>query len=64
MIAPSYLAAVVAIAVQVLSFLGINVGSEELTTTITTIITVLAGLVVMYRQLTEGRSTLMGVKPR
>ena len=62
--APSYIAAVVAIAVQVLAFLGINVGSEELTTTMTTLITVVAGLVVVYRQLTEGRSTIMGAKPK
>lgn len=63
-IAPSYIAGVVVVLVQVLSFLGINIGSEALTTTLETLLTVGAGLVILYRQLTEGRSTLAGTKPK
>lgn len=63
-IAPSYLAGVVVVLVQLLSFLGINIGSAELTTTIETLLTLGAGLVVIYRQLTQGRSTLSGIKPK
>lgn len=64
MLAPSYISAVVAVLVNVLALAGVQVGSEELTTTITTILTVISGLVIMYRQITEGRSTFGGRKPR
>lgn len=64
MLAPSYISAVVAVLVNVLALLGVQVGSEELTTTITTLITVVSGIVIMYRQVTEGRSTLGGTKPK
>lgn len=63
MFAPSYVASAVAILVQVLSFLGITVGTEELSTTLTTLVTIGSGLFVMYRQLKTGRSTLGGTRP-
>ena len=62
-LAPSYLAGIVVVLVQVLNFLGIEIGTEALTTTLSTLLTVGAGLVVLYRQLTQGRSTLAGTKP-
>lgn len=63
-IAPTYIAGIVVLLVQILGFLGIEVGSEALTTTLETLFTVGAGLVIIYRQLTEGRSTLAGTKPK
>lgn len=64
MFAPSYLAMVVTVLVQALAYFGVVVGSEELTTTITTLVTVVSGLVVMYRQYSTGRSTLGGLRPK
>jgi len=62
--APSYIATVAALLAQVLKLIGIEVGDEQLTNAIVTIITIGAGLVVVFRQLTEGRSNLFGVKPK
>lgn len=62
--APSYIATIAALLAQVLKLLGIEVGDEQLTNAIVTVITIGAGLVVVFRQLTEGRSNLFGVKPK
>lgn len=62
--APSYIATVAALLAQVLKLLGIEVGDEQLTNAIVTIITIGAGLVVVFRQLTEGHSNVFGVKPK
>lgn len=64
MFAPSYIAALVSILVQVLNALGVNIGSEALTTTITTLITLGSALFIAYRQIKMGRSTLGGARPR
>ena len=64
MLAPSYVAAAVSILVNVLSYVGITVGSDALTTTITTLVTVGTGLFIMYRQLSTGRSTIGGTRPK
>lgn len=63
MFAPSYVAMIVSVLVQVLAHFGVTVGSEELTTTITTLITLGTALFVMYRQVTTGKSTLGGTRP-
>lgn len=63
MFAPTYLAGIVVVLVQVLNFLGIEVGSEALTTTLETLFTVGAGLFVLYRQISTGRSTIAGTRP-
>jgi uncharacterized membrane protein len=60
--APTYVSAAVAVLVNVFALLGIQVGSEELTTTITTVVTIISGFVIMYRQVTTGRSTVFGAK--
>jgi uncharacterized protein with von Willebrand factor type A (vWA) domain len=62
--APSYIAGIVVVLVQLLRAFGIEVGSTELTTTIETLLTLGAGLVVMYRQLTTGRATIAGTRPQ
>lgn len=63
MLAPSYIVSVIAVVAQVLPLLGINVVAEDLQTTVNTIIAISAGLVVIYRQLSTGRSTIVGGKP-
>lgn len=63
MFAPSYIAMAVSVLVQVLAAFGVHVGSEELTTTITTLVTIGTGLFVMYRQIKTGKSTIGGTRP-
>ena len=58
----TYIAAIIGILSQVLPMLGIEVGSAELTTTLSTIITVLAGLWVMVRRFKAGDITPLGVR--
>lgn len=60
MFSPTYISALVAVLAQLLPMIGIEVGSEQLTTTISTILTVAAGLVIMWRRLTKGDISLFG----
>lgn len=64
MFAPSYIVMAVSIIVQVLAQMGVHVGTEELTTTITTLVTIGSALYVMYRQIATGKSTLGGFRPK
>lgn len=61
--APSYIAGVVVVVTQLLPFLGIHIAGADLTTTINTIVAIIGGLVVLYRQFATGRSTLAGTRP-
>lgn len=60
MYSQTYIAAAVVILSQVLPLLGINVGSEALTTTLTTILAVVAGVWVMVRRYSNGDITALG----
>jgi len=60
MFSQTYAAAVIAILSQVLPLLGINIGSEALTTTLTTIITIAAGLWIMVRRFVKGDISAFG----
>ena len=62
--APTFVAGFVAIVVQVLPLIGIHVGSDALTTTIQTISTIALGLFILYRQVTTGRATVIGARPK
>lgn len=62
MFSPTYISAVVMILVQVLPWLGIPVVSADLTTTVTTILTIGAGLVIIYRRLAKGDINIFGSK--
>lgn len=62
MFAPSYIASVIVVVSQLLPLIGINVAGEDLTTTVNTIIAIAGGLVVLYRQLSTGRSTVYGTR--
>lgn len=62
MFSTTYIAAVVAILAQILPFFGIIVGTEELTTTLQTIVTVVSGLWIMKERLGRGDISVLGVK--
>lgn len=58
-LAPSYIAAIVAILFNLQGLLGLDLTSADLTATVS----VLAAVVVAIRQLVNGRSTLGGMRP-
>jgi hypothetical protein len=55
-----YVSAVVAILAQLFPYIGVTVGSEELTQAITTFITVMAALWVMIRRIQQGDINAFG----
>lgn len=61
--APTYIAGFVVLLAQLLPLVGIDVELDALNVTVQTVATIAAGLVIIYRQLTTGRSTLLGFKP-
>lgn len=61
--APTYITGIVLLLSQLLPMLGVTIGSAELTTTIQTVIAIVTGLVVAYRQIVTGRSTFLGTRP-
>lgn len=60
MYSPTYLSAVIVVLSQILPLVGINVGSEALTTTISTIVAIVAGIVIAFRKYSEGNINAMG----
>lgn len=56
--------AIVAVLANVLPLLGVQVGSDQLTTTITTIVTIAAGLWIMVRRFQKGDIGLFGSRKR
>jgi uncharacterized membrane protein len=60
MFSPTYVSALVALLSQVLPWIGLEIGTEELTTTITTIATVVAALVILIRRFWKGDVTVFG----
>jgi hypothetical protein len=59
---PSYTSAVVAILATLLPRVGVEIGSEELTSLISAIVVVVSGLVIIYRRYMKGDITLLGGK--
>lgn len=58
----TYIAQFVQFAAIALTFLGINVGSDALMTTITTIVTIVSGLYVFYGRYKAGGITAFGTR--
>lgn len=56
----TYIATVVAILAQLLPFIGINVGSEALTTTAQTLIVIASGLWILKERFKKGDVTFFG----
>ena len=61
--APTFLTAVVVLVSQVLPLVGIHIAGADLTTTVNTVIAIVGGLIILYRQWSSGRSTLAGTRP-
>jgi len=60
MVAPSYIAAIVAVLMGVQNFLGLDFAPEEWNTALLVIV----GLVVAFRQVITGRATPLGMRPK
>lgn len=56
----TYIATAVLLVTNVLNLLGIDVGGEQMTTTLTTIITILSGLWIMWRRFRSGDINAFG----
>ena len=61
--APTFIASVVMLLAQLLPFFGIQIESEALATTVTTVVSIASGLYIVYRQVVTGRSTFFGLRP-
>lgn len=59
MVAPSYLYAVAIILSQIFPDIGI----DAINVTLNTLLAIAAGIGIMYRQIVEKRSTLVGTRP-
>lgn len=59
---PTYISSALIVVVQVLQFFGIAVASEDLSTTVNTLITIGAGLVILYRRYAKGDIQVSGLK--
>lgn len=62
MFSPTYLSGAVIVLAQVLAWIGIDLPVEALNTTLATLATVVAGLVVAYRRYTKGDISALGTK--
>lgn len=56
----TYVSAIVAILATLLPRVGVEIGSEELTSLISAIVVVVSGLVIIYRRYMKGDITLVG----
>jgi len=57
-----YLAVIVMVLAKVLPLVGIEVGSEALTTTATTLIAVVSGLYLLFKRWKRGGVSALGVR--
>jgi hypothetical protein len=57
---PTYTSAIIAILATVLPMLGVQVGSEQLTTTVQTIIVLASAVIIMYRRWIKKDITITG----
>lgn len=60
MIAPSYIASIVAVLMGLQQFFGLEFTNDQWTSSIV----VISGLVVAIRQVITGRSTIVGSRPK
>ena len=58
----TYVSVLVIFLANFLPKLGIMIGTEELTATITTLVTIVSGLWILYRRYAKGDITIGGVK--
>jgi uncharacterized membrane protein len=58
----TYISAVIVILSQLLPVLGIQVGSDAVTTTVSTLVAVVAGIWIMIRRLQQGDINVVGAR--
>ena len=58
----TYLSVIVIILAQLLPLIGVQVGSDELTTTIQTLVEIGAGIVILYKRWTRGDVGVFGFR--
>ena len=56
----TFASGLIIIVVQVLAYLGVKIGTVELTTTVTTLVTVASGLWVLVRRYQQGGINKLG----
>lgn len=62
MISTTYIAVIVNVLAQLLPKIGVSVGSDELTTTIQTIIALASGLWILWQRYQRGDVSPLGVR--
>ena len=62
--APTFIVNAVSLVFVLLQVAGIQVAQADLQTTVTTLVVICTGLFTLYRQVTTGRSTLSGTRPK
>ena len=60
MFSPTYVSALVALLSQVLPMMGVEIGSDDLTTMISTVATIIATFVILIRRHWKGDVTIFG----
>jgi hypothetical protein len=60
MFSPTYVCALVALLSQVLRMIGVEIGSEDLTATLMTVLTVVSAIVILVRRYWKGDLTVNG----
>lgn len=58
---PTFVSSAVIIIVSVLKLLGIEVGSEQLTTTIETLVAIVGGIIILVRRYKKGDVSVLGI---
>ena len=64
MLAPSYLAALALIVTELAKIGGFTGDVDQVSGAIVTVLQLIAAVVIAYRQIVGGRSTLMGARPQ
>lgn len=62
MISPTYVSGIVLVLAQVLPLIGVTIGSEELTTFVSTLVSIISGLIILVRRHGKGDITIAGFK--
>jgi uncharacterized membrane protein len=61
-ISPSYISASVLLLAQLLPLLGVQIGTEELTAFVSTVVSIIAGIVILVRRYQKGDLNVAGFK--
>lgn len=62
MISPTYISGIVLLLAQILPVIGVNIGNDALTSFVSTVISIIAGIVILVRRHGKGDVTLAGFK--